>query len=345
MSTERATTEGNSLSYNTRETGTGKKNTKFRWAFVLLNNEFLIKKYDEISKELKNAKFDYYLAGWHRGEKDEEGVIQNDHIHIFIQYHSPREMGIGFLRRIYNAHVAEHKEYNPTAIIRYIKCDDKKHKEDEWTSEIIEEIGIQKTNGKFPNIGEIQKMNKEQIKELPVQYYNIANKIINDKKEEDEFDKMLSEIENDELKAPEIIYITGESGNGKTYKAYKIALQHYKKEDIGKIQINNNFFKITKDNAKCFVIEEFRDSQLKASEFLQFTDKYGYNANIKGDFQFLRPEMIIICSIIEAEDLYKNINEINKQFLRRISKYYEMDENHNLIDVSERLKTGQYIIF
>lgn len=326
---------GNSLSYNTRE-GTG-KNTKFRWAFIDLNNEFLIKNYDDIATELKNAKFDYYLAGWHRGELNDDGTVQNDHIHIFVQYKNPREMGPGFLKRIYNAHVAEHKKLNPIAMIRYIKCDDKKHKETGWTSEIIEEIGLAKGDGKFPSIERVQEMSNDEIKQLPIQYYNIANKIIDDKKTEEEFDNMLDEIANDDLKAPKIIYLTGASGNGKTYGAYKIALQHYSKEDIGRIQINNNFFNITKKYAKCYVVEEFRDSQLRASEFLQFTDKYGYNANIKGGFQFLRPEIIIICSIIPAEELYRNVNEITTQFKRRITEYYEIDADRNLNDISMRL--------
>lgn len=343
---------GNILSYNTRELGQDeqkitqnqeqkkKENTKFRWAFVDLNNQFLIKNYKDIAAELKKAKFDYYLAGWHRGEKNENGELKNDHIHIFVQYKNPREMGPGFLKRIYFAHLAEHKKFNPVGIIRYIKCDDKKHKEEGWTSEIIEEIGIAKGDGKFPTIEQVQNMANEEIKQLPIQYYNIANKIVDDKKNEVEFDKMLEEIEKDELKAPRVIYLTGASGNGKTYGAYKLALKNYKKEDIGKITINNNFFNITKKYAKCYVVEEFRDSQLKACDFLQFTDKYGYNANIKGGFQCLRPEMIIICSIIPAEEIYKNNNEINKQFRRRITEYYEIDANRNFNDISMRLNTN-----
>ena len=40
---------------------------------------------------------------------------------------------------------------------------------------------------------------------------------------------MLEEIENDSLKGPKIIYITGASGKGKTYTAYKMALKNFKK--------------------------------------------------------------------------------------------------------------------
>ena len=114
------------------------------------------------------------------------------------------------------------------------------------------------------------------------------------------------------------LYIKGDTGKGKTYKAYKIALEKYEKEDIGKLTLKNDFIDVINKNAKCFIIEEFRPSQIKASDFLQLTDKYGYRCNIKGGFHTLRPEMIIICSIIEPENIYHE--EVNKQFMRRITE-------------------------
>lgn len=42
---------------------------------------------------------------------------------------------------------------------------------------------------------------------------------------------MMNEIRNDDLKAPEVIYITGGSGKGKTYKALQLAAE-YKDEEI-----------------------------------------------------------------------------------------------------------------
>ena len=140
---------------------------------------------------------------------------------------------------------------------------------------------------------------------------------------------MLEEIKNDELKAPKIIYITGGTGKGKTYKAYKLALENYDKKDIGKLTLKNDFFDVINKSAKCYVIEEFRPSQIKASDFLQLTDKYGFRANIKGGFVSLRPEMIIICSIIEPEKIYKE--EINQQFLRRITETINLDMDEDAL--------------
>ena len=102
-----------------------------------------------------------------------------------------------------------------------------------------------------------------------------------------------------------------------------MALKEYKKQEIGKITLKNDFFDIVNENAKCYVIEEFRPSQIKASDFLQLTDKYGYRCNIKGGFVTLRPEKIIICSIIPPEQIYRE--EVNKQFMRRITERIDLD--------------------
>ena len=150
-------------------------------------------------------------------------------------------------------------------------------------------------------------------------YKNEIDERENDK---NKFFEMLHEIKNDCLKGPEIIYINGQSGQGKTYGAYKIALEQFNIEQIGKITCKNDFIDIVNDEAECFVIEEFRPSQIKASDFLQLTDKYGYRCNVKGTFKTLRPKMIIICSIIPPNQVYTN-EEINVQFLRRITKIIE----------------------
>ncbi|UOK21036.1 replication associated protein [Chifec virus UA13_122] len=169
----------------------------------------------------------------------------------------------------------------------------------------------------------IKEIKETPMDELPPIYYNIKNKIEQKQRDEDVFFNMLEEIEKDELKAPKIIYITGGTGKGKTYSAYKMALKEYKKQEIGKITLKNDFFDIVNENAKCFVIEEFRPSQIKATDFLQLTDKYGYRCNIKGGFITLRPEKIIICSIIPPEKIYKE--EVNQQFMRRITEKIDLD--------------------
>lgn len=203
------------------------------------------------------------------------------------------------------------------ACINYIKENKNGRKYD------VESIGEEPNDNRFKTIKEVKQMTPSERENLGINYINVVEKINREQKDKNDFFNMLAEIEADELKAPKIIYITGGTGKGKTYTAYKTALKNYKKEEIGKLTLKNDFFDVINEDAKCFVIEEFRPSQIKASDFLQLTDKYGYRANIKGGFVSLRPEMIIICSIIEPERIYKE--EINQQFIRRITEIINLD--------------------
>lgn len=103
---------------------------------------------------------------------------------------------------------------------------------------------------------------------------------------------MLNEIRNDELKGPDVYYITGGSGNGKTYKALKKATELYKNEEILFLTFNDNFGHIrggNRLNPKCLVIDELRPSDIKPAMFLTLTDKYGATINIKGGSIYVRP--------------------------------------------------------
>ena len=289
--------------------------------FILTVQESQYEFYEEVKKYLTDLKgFQYWLCCEHHNE-------DQPHSHIYIQYNQPKRLSI---KKIKGFHTETCKG-SAQKCIQYVKCEDEKHIKLGITATLYEEFGEPLLNGGLKCIKDIKEASKEELEEnLNPLYYNIAEKIKSKQREEENFLDMLTEIENDSLKGPEIYYLTGPSGKGKTYGAYKLALNKYPKEDIGKILINNNFFKITNDNAKCFVIEEFRPSQLHASDFLQLIDKYGFNCNIKGGFITIRPECIIICSIIPPEEIYKE--EINEQFRRRLTKVYEIDDNHELIE-------------
>nr|QRV62035.1 replication associated protein [ssDNA virus sp.] len=118
---------------------------------------------------------------------------------------------------------------------------------------------------------------------------------------------MLDEIRNEELKGPDVYYITGDSGNGKTFKALKKATELYKNDEILFLTFNDNFGHIrggNRLNPKCLVIDELRPSDIKPAMFLTLTDKYGATINIKGGSIYVRPQTIIISSIIKPQELY-----------------------------------------
>ena len=55
---------------------------------------------------------------------------------------------------------------------------------------------------------------------------------------------------------------------------------------------------------------------------------------IKGGYKYVKPEMIIICSIIHPSRLYREEkDELNEQFTRRITHLFEVQSNHSYTEI------------
>ena len=120
---------------------------------------------------------------------------------------------------------------------------------------------------------------------------------------------------------PEIIYICGTSGVGKTRLAYDRAVKMFKNEDIGLVSFANGFFTGVDMDSPCLIVDEFRDSQINVADLLRFMDRYICNINVKGGNMIIKPKCIIFSSIKRIEDLYKEHKEMNVQFRRRVTEY------------------------
>ena len=286
MATEEMTTEA-------------RGNTKARAYQLTLND---VSKIEELKQNIMTYKSLRYLM---IGAIEKAPTTGHEHVHIYAYFKTPLKLSI---KKCCGAHVEPTKgTFNDN--LQYLTKD----------GDLTFEWGERPHQG-LKTVKELREMNADDV---PPQYYNIKTKIDQKKHDEDVFFQMLDEIERDELKAPEIVYITGGTGKGKTFTAYKTALKEFEKSKIGKLTLKNEFFDVINENADCFIIEEFRPSQIKASDFLQLTDKYGFRCNVKGGFCTLRPKKIFICSIIPPEQIYKE--EINKQFMRRITKVINLD--------------------
>ena len=329
-----AETENVKLAGSTQQNNTKVLLSK-RNIFLLTVNPASLIWYDEIKEYLTKLKsFNYMLCTEHIGQSEK-------HYHICVQFNVSIKLSI---KKIHGCHIEVMKYGSIQKMIAYCKCEDEKHKKEGVTAVVIDEIGEPKLNGGSlaATIKDIQQMSYDEIQGLNWRMRNMATKIKNEYEEEKGFMDMLDEIEKDDLKAPEIIWIMGESGNGKTYGAYKYAMKNYEKNKIGRITIENNFLNVVNNWAECFVIEEFRPSQISAASFLQLTDKYGYNANTKGGHVYLRPKCIIICSIISPSLIYKE--EINKQFIRRVTRFYKA-VNKNLVEIpKEEIENDEILI-
>ncbi|QIR82197.1 replication associated protein [Chicken virus mg4_1578] len=275
-------------------------NTKSRSVQITLND---IERYDELMDNLETYKsMDYYISCL-----EEAPTTGHKHIHIYVHFKVPIRLSY---KKMCGAHV-EQCRGTPKQNIDYI----------EKGGNILDEWGTRPKQG-VKNIGDLMEMERN---EVPPNLRNIYDKEKEKRNAEDNFKNMLEEIKADNLKGPKVIYITGDSGTGKTYKAYKIATEQYDIDDIGKITFNNGFADIINKEAKCFIVEEFRPSDIKGSKLLEFLDKYGCSLNTKGGFAYVRPELIIIASIFHPYTLYTS-EENNKQFMRRISELIELQK-------------------
>lgn len=298
--------------------------------FILTINEASLEFYADIINYLTGLSgFIYLLCTEHIGSS-------NKHRHVFVQYENTKKLT---LSRLHGAH-CEPCYGSAQQNINYCWARDSKHLDEGVTAILIDEIGEPKLKGGNWSVKVLKEMDNPD--ELPATYYNIFQKINNKRKSDEAFYDMLDMVERDSLRPINVVYFIGKPGSGKTYNAYKYALARFSKDEITKVTINNNFFEFVGSNKdKCLVIEEFRPSQLHPSSLLQFTDKYGYSCPIKGGYKYVKPEMIIICSIIHPSRLYKeDKDELNEQFTRRITHLYEVTSNHSYFEVN--LTTSEF---
>lgn len=291
--------------------------------FCLTINPLSIEFYQDIEDYFTSRSgFQYLICAEHDGPS-------HVHRHMYVQFNKTTYITS---RRLFGAHI-DPCYGSAQQNIAYVMAEDNKHKTQGVKAIKINEIGSPLYKGGNWSVRAIKEA--ESPDELPGVLYNTYQKIKNKQKSDDEFFRMLEEIENDSLRPIKVIYFIGRPGHGKTYNAYKYALRHYKKEEITKVTINNNFFEFVGSHEdKCLVVEEFRPSQLHPSSLLQFTDKYGYSCPIKGGHKYVKPECIIICSIIHPSRLYREEKEeLNEQFTRRITHLYEVNNDHSYSEI------------
>lgn len=123
----------------------------------------------------------------------------------------------------------------------------------------------------------------------------------------------------------EVIYITGPSGAGKSRLAREIVADQGYEDDC---YTKNDASKWWQgyDRHKAIIIDDYRDSWWPATEFLRVTDRYECRVETKGGYRQLVPLLIIITSIKAPDTLYVNNCEINKQFLRRLTRLIVLND-------------------
>lgn len=271
--------------------------------FIMTINEKTIQYTGNIIQYLEGLKgFVYIIVCEHIGQ-------ENKHYHLYVQFETMKRISF---KKLLGAHI-ENCFGSAQQNIAYVKAEDDKHKKLGITSELIYENGTPKLKGGIPSIRDIQNMSEEEIKELPVNLINCARKA----KQELEADIDIDDFH----KRVRCIWIQGPSGIGKTKLAVNLIKAFSDKygTKFNRVKYENTFWLNIGNSAKVALYDDFRDSHMKPSEFINFIDYNKHPMNIKGGSKINNYEFIIITSVQRLSEIYRNVrDEPRLQWERRI---------------------------
>ena len=261
----------------------------------------LFRKYALLMKYLLKFKsFRYCVSGLGLNLEDHDDNKHLLHIHIYIEFKEPTKL---YISKVCGAHILS-KIDSQLNTINYVK---------DQELGIIEEIGT-KALCHRPTIKEAKQMSIEELEELSVLYSNIANKIIAQKNNVIDLDDY---YKGDKFK---VYYIYGPSGMGKTSKAMEI-LKLYGHSGFDEVKHRNGFYIGVTGDYKACIYDDFRPSHMDVSEFINFIDYNRHNLNIKWGSLKNNYELIIITSVNNPHNIYKNcadFEETKTQWIRRM---------------------------
>lgn len=291
-------------SYNTNKSALSKQRD---WHIVI--NEKSLEHFEQIREYFKNLKScTYVLICEHIGQG-------HKHYHLFAQFNNTIKIS---RKKIYGSHI-DPVYQTPQFCVQYIKCQDEGHKKDGVTAVLIDEWGTFRSHG-GDRVGDLKKMTNEQLDKLPMMYYNIVTKIQAERSNDINLDDVHKNVK--------VYYIWGPSGIGKSRKAIEIVKQNGFKS-VNMVKFENGFYHGI-GTIKACIYDDFRDSHMSASEFINFIDYNKHHMNIKGGSKMNEYELIIITSIQDPYTIYKNMSdEPRKQWLRRIEIIHMEDTSFN----------------
>lgn len=270
--------------------------------FHLIINPKALEFYKDILEYVQGLKYFQYLkVVEHIGQ-------QEKHYHMVLQL--SKSMPKLSVRKLRGAHIKP-KEFGSTqALIDYIDCKDEKHIKDGVTAVLIDEIGEYKPQGGY-SIKALKEIDNEDDL-TDYRMYNIWKKLKQNKK------RKVSEYR----KSVKVYWIQGPSGIGKTNKAMEIAQEFEDQNDwyTDFIKYENGFYLGVSDESKIAIYDDFRDSHMKPSEFINLIDYNKHWLNIKGNSVLNDYNLIIITSVQRLSKIYRKMldDEPKKQWERRI---------------------------
>lgn len=256
------------------------------------------------------------------------------HIHCYLQLRQPIRLS---LKKLKGAHI-ETCYASPQKNIDYIykrgDFESKKHSpEDE--ANIIWEEGELKEKGGCKTIKDLKEMPREELDNQNIYLYNIVEK------EKIRRDSIVPVKEM--RKQVNVFYIHGESGKGKTVFAHWI-MEKLGIEFLENIKREDNFYHGVKGQIDTALYDDFRDSHMRPSEFINLIDYNIHTMNIKNGSVVNNYKNIFITSVMSPRDLWKKMeerDEASEQWLRRITYCIYINNEH--LAVLQDSRTGKTI--
>ncbi len=262
-----------------------------------------IEKYDSLKTLLTSLKsMDYFLSSL-----EEAPTTGHKHIHIYAHFNNTYKLNQKIIK--IGAHIDICKG-TPQQNIKYVKKD----------GNILDEIGEPPQQGGL-RVKDLKEL--ENPDELDWKVYHTWKKIHEENANDLDIDDFYKNVE--------VYYIYGPSGSGKTLKAIQIIRENKEKygSKFNRLKFENNFWIGIGTDSKIALYDDFRDSHMKPSEFINFIDYNKQIMNIKGGSKSNNYELIIITSVQSPYDIYKNMSdqEPRKQWLRRM-KIIKIEEEY-----------------
>lgn len=141
-------------------------------------------------------------------------------------------------------------------------------------------------------------------------------------------EKYLTYMEPKRTWKPEVTWIWGASGVGKSKLAYEMAKDDDTYEKDGEKWWDGY------DGHETVIIDDFRASNMKFNYLLKLLDRYPMRVEFKGGYRQMLAKKIIITTILHPESVYQVDDEPLKQLIRRLD---------NIIFLREEIEGARFV--
>lgn len=219
------------------------------------------------------------------------------HGHAFIYFKNPCTMKA--VKKLFGDDCHVEKPAKNSDCIGYV-LDTTKRKHD------FQEFGKRPMDNGVHNMKDLLAMEPEDVNPL---YYNVYTKAKAEQANDIDIDDWKKDVK--------VYWIQGPSGIGKTERAKQI-IREQPREKVNILKYENGFWSGI-GSAPYAIYDDFRDSHMKASEFINFIDYNKHSMNIKGGTKINNYKLIIITSVQRIEEIYRGMDdEPRQQWMRRV---------------------------